>query len=381
VLAVVACFDAISVALLAGDYLDNGDRRLLVTCWAFVWSLVVMGGYALAFPGVIPHSPLASSPSVAPWLWVGWHVGFPVLLGIAWAPWPARTTRSTSRARRSFVLGTLTAMVAAGASLAVSLIVEFADRLPVLIDGLDTRGMAVVTAPVALPLAVAAVWTTWRGNRHRRGPERWIIVTAFVCLCDLVLTYGGHSRYSFGWYAGRGLTLLGAGIVMVTMHQEFRQLKNTAELQAGTDQLTGLANRRTLTSALTAALARSGRSAGTTSVLMLDLDGFKAINDRDGHAAGDLLLQAAAAAWASQLRAGDLLARLGGDEFIAVLADTDEVRARVLMARLVTATPAAVSVSIGLAVAAGDCDASQLVAAADRDMYDRRARRRASGAA
>ncbi len=64
VLAVVACFDAISVALLASDYVDKGDLRLLATCGAFVWSLILMGGYALSFPGVTDHAPLASTPSV-----------------------------------------------------------------------------------------------------------------------------------------------------------------------------------------------------------------------------------------------------------------------------------------------------------------------------
>jgi len=247
----------------------------------------------------------------------------------------------------------------------------------VLINGQNTRGLAVFTAPVTLPLVAVTLWATWKGTRGRKGPERWIIVTALVCVCDLVLTYVAHYRYSLGWYAGRGMTLLGAALVMITMHNEFRRLKATAELHAATDQLTGLANRRAFVTTLAAVMSRAARVGGTTSVLMLDLDGFKAINDRQGHDAGDLLLQAAAASWSSQLRAGDLLARTGGDEFLAVLADTDEIRARVLITRLLDATPAAISVSIGLAVAHGDQDISKLVAAADHDMYHNKATRRA----
>jgi hypothetical protein len=50
-LSVVACFDVISVYLLVGDYRDRGDVRLLMIAWAYAWSLAMMGGYALAFPG------------------------------------------------------------------------------------------------------------------------------------------------------------------------------------------------------------------------------------------------------------------------------------------------------------------------------------------
>ncbi len=376
VLAVVAFFDAITVVLLAEDYLDNGDLRLLGTCGAFVWSLVLMAGYALSFPGVTPHAPLGLTPSVSPWLYVGWHAGFPILLGLSWVPWSVRVPETTTRSRHRTELCFLVAAVTAVACLSVALVVRFAHHLPVLIHGLDTRSLTVVTAPVVLPLVAGAVWATGRASRHRRGPERWVTVTALVCLCDLVLTYSAHHRYSFGWYAGRGLTLLGAALVMITMHTESRRLRSTAELHAVTDPLTGLANRRALMTALSAVLARAGRSAGPTSVLMLDLDGFKAVNDRQGHRAGDLLLQAAAGAWSSQLRAGDVLARAGGDEFIAVLADTDEVQARILVARLLDATPGAVGVSIGLAVAHGDQDVWELVAAADQDMYRCKALRR-----
>ena len=84
----MACFDIMSVWLLAGEYLDTGDRRLLGMALAYLWSLLLMGGYALAFPGVVSqHPPLAVTASVAPYLYLGWHVGFPVLLGAAWGPW------------------------------------------------------------------------------------------------------------------------------------------------------------------------------------------------------------------------------------------------------------------------------------------------------
>src|SRR5690606_34393621 len=88
-------------------------------------------------------------------------------------------------------------------------------------------------------------------------------------------------------------------------------------LQAVTDPLTGLANRSLLMERLAAALAvPDGPPVG---VLLLDLDGFKEVNDTHGHAAGDRVLVAVAQRLRACMRAGDTAGRLGGDEFLAVL--------------------------------------------------------------
>lgn len=109
-LSAVACFDVLSVFFLIGDYRDRGDTRLLVMGWAYLWSLLVMGGYALAFPGAVsPSPPFATGASVAPYLYVLWHGGFPLLLGLAWAPWPERIRLETPVHRRTpvAILGSL----------------------------------------------------------------------------------------------------------------------------------------------------------------------------------------------------------------------------------------------------------------------------------
>ncbi len=87
------------------------------------------------------------------------------------------------------------------------------------------------------------------------------------------------------------------------------------------DPLTGLPNRAHLLEHLDLELRRARRSGGSVAAVLLDLDGFKAINDRLGHAAGDAALCEAARRLRSAIRAGDLLGRLGGDEFLVVLAD------------------------------------------------------------
>ena len=91
--------------------------------------------------------------------------------------------------------------------------------------------------------------------------------------------------------------------------------------EADHDSLTGLANRRALERTLDAALARAGARARSVGVIMLDLDGFKAINDTHGHAAGDQALREVASRLRRCVRERDLVARLGGDEFVVVLTD------------------------------------------------------------
>ena len=117
VLALVACFDLLSVYLLVQHFRGEGEPRTLAMAAAYTWSLVVMLGYAGAFPGVAGESPpFASAPSVAPWLYVCWHTGFPLLLGLAWAPWPRSWTRRVEDAARRRLL--LTSQVAAMAAAA-----------------------------------------------------------------------------------------------------------------------------------------------------------------------------------------------------------------------------------------------------------------------
>jgi diguanylate cyclase (GGDEF)-like protein len=141
------------------------------------------------------------------------------------------------------------------------------------------------------------------------------------------------------------------------------------------DPLTGLANRRAFDEAL-AELSGSGGFA----LLLFDLDGFKAVNDRLGHAAGDELLRQVAARLSTMLRKDDTLARLGGDEFAAILPAANAATAKTIADRAVAlvglpyavlGAPAIVGTSIGIEVAETGraVDGQQVKEAADRALY------------
>ena len=160
------------------------------------------------------------------------------------------------------------------------------------------------------------------------------------------------------------------------------------EYNAMHDQLTGLPNRRYLTEWLATALAGAQRAERELHLLYFDLDGFKAVNDRLGHEAGDHVLQVTAGRLRSTLRGSDFVARIGGDEFVAVLPDTGEppsvaalierLEAALRVAPLPELEDGAVSASIGAASFPKDAESvAALLAAADHAMYELKERRRA----
>jgi diguanylate cyclase (GGDEF)-like protein len=149
------------------------------------------------------------------------------------------------------------------------------------------------------------------------------------------------------------------------------------ETAALTDELTGLPNRRAWEAEFTRELARARRGESEVSVALLDVDRFKAYNDRHGHRAGDELLHACSGAWRDQLRGADVLARVGGDEFAILLPDCGPDDALGLIERLRVATPPPSTVSAGIAVwnYLETCD--DLLDRADAALYEAKAQGRA----
>jgi diguanylate cyclase (GGDEF)-like protein/PAS domain S-box-containing protein len=170
-------------------------------------------------------------------------------------------------------------------------------------------------------------------------------------------------------------------IIDVTEQKRLEEILRHAALH---DSLTGLPNRVSLYDAIRREIGRAHRDESYRfAVLYLDLDGFKALNDEQGHDAGDRLLAAFATCLRSSMRPMDLAARVGGDEFAAIIADVgSEAEAEAVAKRIADAAaalPSSVGVSVGVVV--GDAttgDADELVRRADGAMYEKKRQRRSS---
>jgi len=142
------------------------------------------------------------------------------------------------------------------------------------------------------------------------------------------------------------------------------------------DPLTGVANRRGLDRTLDMALQFAERIDPLLNVAMIDVDHFKTINDENGHAAGDQVLENLTTAWRPLLRPGDSIGRRGGDEFLVVLPGCAVADAAAILERLRSATPAQVTCSIGAAHWCAGDSASMLVSKADVALYQAKRRGR-----
>jgi len=166
--------------------------------------------------------------------------------------------------------------------------------------------------------------------------------------------------------------------VMVVCGYSIGRYEDRLRLRSLTDPLTGLANRRHFVQALATEIARSRRYGAPLTVLLIDIDYFKRVNDRFGHAAGDSALATVANGLRSSCRQTDLPARYGGDEFALLLPETSAERglhfAERLAAVLRTVPPyeagaPSLTLSIGVAENARGEDADQLLKRADEALY------------
>lgn len=193
---------------------------------------------------------------------------------------------------------------------------------------------------------------------------------------------------SWKWIQSRGVVVERSGqgepLRAVGTRLDITDTKKTEEelrLLATTDHLTGLLNRRQFIEMLEKEMVRSRRYHHPLATIMLDLDHFKSVNDRFGHAAGDAVLVHFARLCQSELRDNDLCARLGGEEFAILLISCDASLARLFAERIrekVDQTPVPYgehqiyyTVSLGVAeLSANEETASQLMVLADRALYE-----------
>ncbi len=178
--------------------------------------------------------------------------------------------------------------------------------------------------------------------------------------------------------AGEIIGCIGVGLDITQRKRSEEQIR----YQATHDALTGLANYREFMDTLERELRRAERSHHSFTVMLLDLDDLKRINDRHGHLAGNRALKRLAEVMQGQCRATDLAARYGGDEFAVVLIDSDQRMAAHVAQRIETRVredheEPPIGVSIGMAVYPGDGRTAQdLLEAADQQLYGRKRKTR-----
>ncbi|HET7191888.1 MAG TPA: GGDEF domain-containing protein [Pseudolabrys sp.] len=263
-------------------------------------------------------------------------------------------------------------------------------RLPVLADHANTRALIVAS------IITSYIWLTayefWRG-RSEPLVSRWPAIIMFFAHGALFLLRTPMiallpvAANSDGVFGSVWMTVLSFEALLLTISSAFLLLamaKERTELRHRTaamvDPLTGIANRRSFLQDASILAKRHIGNPRPTAVLVLDLDHFKSINDRFGHAFGDRVLEIFTEAARKSMRGSDLVGRLGGEEFAAVLADTTCEKAVAVAERIresfaqmateVDGRPVGGTVSIGLVHCQGPVlDVPELLAQADHALY------------
>jgi GGDEF domain-containing protein len=260
-------------------------------------------------------------------------------------------------------------IVAGLASVASALLWSLAGRTPrwllhVIVAG-GTLGISVLIARAATGVSTVVTATDyiWMGvyvsfffSRTAARLHLGLIAIAF----GAALLANTHSVPVEAWF------LMTASIIVAseTIGRQSSRLRH----EAHTDSLTGLLNRKGLAPAAERAFALADRTGIPLTIALVDLDDFKLVNDRDGHAEGDRLLVQMTRTWTDELQAGDIFARLGGDEFLVILVGSSDEEAQRFFERLLFVSPAPWSAGV-IKRSIGE-DLSACLARSDNALYE-----------
>ncbi len=266
---------------------------------------------------------------------------------------------------------------------AVAVIVSLSAAAFIVFDG---SGPAIGTEhlPLAFLCTPFLFWAAFRLGR--RAVAACVLVLSLISIWATLRGFGPFVRPSQNQsllvlqahLAVESVMMLAVAAVVWESRQAELQLRRLATI----DALTGLANYRHLVTVLINEIQRSQRTGHPVALLLLDVDGLKQVNDRNGHLIGNRALCRVADALRASVRTTDVVARFGGDEFAGVLPETSHAGAEQLANRISERLAfdheqPRISVSLGWAVYPHDGDTAELLlSVADRKLYEAKARRK-----
>ena len=326
----IAFADFFTAALLLGQSYASRSKSLACLAAAYSFCLLIVIPHLLSFPGLFTQAPLLGSPGTTAWLWSIWHFGFPIFV----ASYALVRDDAAKVFDRSIALPIIVIVAALAAILMATVGLP---ALPTLVVGstythLNSLGLG----PVVALCNAAALVCVVVGRRARDTLALWITVAMVCSTLETCLGMLAADRYSLAWYLARTLGLMSNLVVLVALLFQSMRLFTRASLLnrhlehlSLTDQLTQLPNRRAFDRSFDAEWQRAAHENLPISLLMIDIDLFKAFNDRLGHPAGDQCLgQVARTINSLARRPLDMAARLGGEEFVLLLPNTDAAGAR-----------------------------------------------------
>ncbi|MDO3411339.1 diguanylate cyclase [Saccharibacillus sp. CPCC 101409] len=334
--------DILTSFILFNQFRAARIRPLLLLACTYLFTGIMSLFYLIALTDSLPKSgPFMPGLQSSAWLWCFWNIGFPVgILLFVFSMRAQSRTVPVKRLPRELFIGIGITLAAAAALFVFATVGR--DLLPIIIESgnykkLMTSGVGPVIGLINMTAFIAAVLP----NKRRGVLRIWIGVATLAFTLGVMLSMAAGQRYTLGWYGSRVDSLIASIVVLLAIisevnklfvrltrqHEELEESQGALEEAneqlkelSDRDSLTRIPNRRKFDETLTQELEAPQREHESLSLLMIDIDYFKAYNDHYGHLGGDMVLRSVAMRLESEAEAHfGFAARYGGEEFAVIL--------------------------------------------------------------
>ena len=373
---VLSAVSAFTAVLMYAQVKGSGRSGYRWIGGSFLYAGIVAASIPFFTPGAFGgDEPVVGEAGILPWLHWAWHGLLAIGLGVAMIEFAFERPRRRHRPGDLSIWPSIAAATAAAVAVIGGSVI-LAGRLPSL-----PAEQTLVTTPVSRAVAVglvlclvavvAAAWT-------RRGSFilRYLGATIVAVVAELV-ALSASEPWSLGWYVIWGVDVFVMSVLFMVLAWQFARFGISRVDRARRDSLTGVESRAFFSAGVDNEISRARQFGEGLSLLWVDLDGFKSVNDTLGHPIGDEILREAALRLRGGLPEGGRLGRMGGDEFAILLSESSDVTALSdeLIERMkepfgVSEGQVTIAASIGLARFPHDAaTADELMNRADLAMY------------